>query len=310
MKILVSGGAGFIGSNVADAFIDAGHDVVLVDNLATGSMANVNPAARFYDADIRDHDRMAEIMLAERPDVVDHHAAQVNIRVSVERPVFDTSVNVLGTVSVLEAASLAGVRRFIFISSGGAVYGEPLVIPTTEDTPALPISAYGAAKLSGEHYCHVYHAVRGLPYVVLRYANVYGPRQSPEGEAGVTAIFARVMLQGQKCTIFGDGTKTRDYVHVHDIARSNLLALDRGDLGVFNIATGRQISDRQVFDSLAAAAGYTEPPEYGPFRAGEVTRSALDCARAREVLGWEPTINFEEGVASVVEYHRADLGLA
>jgi UDP-glucose 4-epimerase len=310
MKILVTGGAGFIGSNVADALIAAGHDVAIVDNLATGSLANVNSSARFYEADIIDHQRLEEILDAERPDVVSHHAAQVNIRVSVARPLFDTSVNVLGTVSVLEASALAGVKRFIFVSSGGAVYGEPLVIPTTEDTPASPISAYGAAKLSGEHYCNVYRAVRGLPFVILRYANVYGPRQSPEGEAGVTSIFARLMLQRKPCTIFGDGSKTRDYVHVHDIAQANLLALDKGEFGVFNIATGRQVSDQQVFDSLAAAAGYTEPANYAPFRAGEVSRSALDCTRAREVLGWAPTINFDEGVASVVDYHRADLGLA
>ena len=309
MKILVTGGAGFIGSNVADAFIAAGHDVAIVDNLATGSLANVNSAARFYEADITDHDRLVEIFDAERPDVVNHHAAQVNIRVSVARPLFDTSVNVLGTVSVLDASALAGVKRFVFVSSGGAVYGEPLVIPTTEDTLASPISAYGAAKLSGEHYCNVYRAVRGLPFVILRYANVYGPRQSPEGEAGVTSIFARLMLQGKPCTIFGDGSKTRDYVHVHDIAQANLLALEKGEFGVFNIATGRQVSDQQVFDSLAAAAGYTDPVNYAPFRAGEVSRSALDCTRAGEVLGWAPTINFEEGVASVVEYHRADLGL-
>ncbi len=310
MKILVTGGAGFIGSNVADAFLAAGHDVAIVDNLATGTRANLNSAARFYEADITDHSRMAEIFDAERPDVVNHHAAQVNIRVSVARPLYDTSVNVLGTVSVLEASALASVKRFIFVSSGGAVYGEPLVIPTTEDIPASPISAYGAAKLSGEHYCNVYHAVRGLPFVILRYANVYGPRQSPEGEAGVTSIFARLMLQGKPCTIFGDGSKTRDYVHVHDIARANLLALEHGDLGVFNIATGRQVSDQQVFDALAAAAGYSETATYAPFRAGEVSRSALDCTRAREVLGWAPTINFEEGVASVVDFHRADLGLA
>jgi UDP-glucose 4-epimerase len=201
------------------------------------------------------------------------------------------------------------VAKVIFISSGGAVYGDSPVVPAVENVPPRPISHYGAAKLSGEHYCQVYHVTAGLPYTILRYSNVYGPRQNPEGEAGVTAVFARLMLQGRQPKIFGDGSKTRDYVHVMDVARANVLALDHGEMGVFNIGTGRRTTDQEVYDAVAAAAGYAGEPEYTDFRPGEVMHSALDCARAREALGWEPTIAFAEGVASVVEFNRAELGL-
>lgn len=304
MRILVTGGAGFIGSHVVDAYVAAGHEVAVVDNLTTGLRENVNPAARFYEADVTDLERMTEIALAERPDVVNHHAAQVNIRLSVANPVWDTQVNVVGTVTVLEAAARAGARKFIFISSGGAVYGDAPVLPTPEDVAPRPISHYGVAKLAGEHYCHVYYVTTGLDYTILRYSNVYGPRQNPDGEAGVTTIFAYKLLRGEQPTIFGDGSKTRDYVHVSDVAAANLLALDRGSLGVFNIGTGRRISDQEVFEAIARVVGYRGRPAYEDFRPGEVMHSCLDWARAREVLGWRPTITFEEGVASVVEHNR------
>lgn len=306
MRILVTGGAGFIGSHVVDAYVAAGHEVIVVDNLSTGLRENLNPAARFYEADVTDLDRMVEIAQAEKPEVVNHHAAQVNIRLSVANPVWDTQVNVVGTVSVLEAAARAGARKFIFISSGGAVYGEAPVLPTPEDVSPRPISHYGAAKLAGEHYCHVYHVTTGLQYTILRYSNVYGPRQNPDGEAGVTAIFAYKLLRGEQPVIFGDGSKTRDYVHVSDVAAANLLALERGDLGVFNIGTGRRITDQQVFEAIARVVGYQGSPTYEDFRPGEVMHSCLDCTRACEVLGWRPVISFEEGVASVVEYNRSN----
>ncbi|MCX7599239.1 MAG: NAD-dependent epimerase/dehydratase family protein [Armatimonadetes bacterium] len=304
MRILVTGGAGFIGSHVVDAYLAAGHDVAVVDNLSTGLRENLNPAARFYEADVTDVDRMKEIVLAEKPDVVNHHAAQVNIRVSVANPVFDTHVNVVGTVAVLEAAARAGTKKFIFISSGGAVYGEAPVLPTPEDVPASPISHYGAAKLAGERYCHVYYVTTGMPYTILRYSNVYGPRQNPDGEAGVTAIFANKLLKGEQPVIFGDGSKTRDYVHVSDVAAANLIALERGDLGVFNIGTGRRITDQQVFEAIARVVGYQGSPIYDDFRPGEVMHSCLDWTRAQKILGWRPAVEFEEGVASVVEYNR------
>ena len=309
MRILVTGGAGFIGSHVVDKYIEAGHDVAVVDNLSTGLRENLNPAARFYEADIRDQQAMAEIFEKERPEVVNHHAAQVNVRASLDEPMTDAEINILGTVNLLDLAAKSGVRRFIFISSGGAVYGDAEQIPTPEDYPARPISHYGAAKLAGEHYCHVYYAIYSMPYVILRYANVYGPRQNPKGEAGVTAIFAQLMLRGEQPRIFGDGTKTRDYVHVADVARANLLALEYGGVGIFNIGTGRQITDREVFDAVAAAAGYQGEPEYTPFRPGEVMHSAVDPSRAEKELGWRPTIVFEEGVRSVVEYQARRLGV-
>jgi len=310
LKILVTGAAGFIGSHVVDAYIAEGHEVVAIDNFATGKRENLNPAARFYEVDVCEFDRLCEILQTERPEVVNHHAAQVNIRISVQRPVYDAQVNVVGTVSVLEACVRSGVRKLIYISSGGAIYGDAQRIPTPEDEPPRPISHYGAAKLAGEHYCRVYHATHGLTYTVLRYANVYGPRQDPKGEAGVTAIFARQMLQSEQPKIFGDGSKTRDYVHVSDVVRANLLALERGDMEILNIGTGRQITDQQVFDAVAASVGYKGQPEYTDFRPGEVMHSALDCTKALQVLGWRAQVRFEDGVKSVVEYHRNKLGLA
>lgn len=307
MRILVTGAAGFIGSHVVDAYVAAGHDVVAVDNLVTGLRENVNPEARFYEADIRGLDTLTEVFTREQPEIVNHHAAQVNIRVSVERPVYDAEVNVAGTVSVLEAAARCGARKVIFISSGGAVYGNADTRPTPEDAFPRPISQYGAAKLAGEAYCHVYHVTRGLTFTILRYANVYGPRQNPGGEAGVTAIFARMMLEGRQPTIFGDGTKTRDYVHVADVAAVNVAVLEAGDLGVFNVGTGVGMSDRQVFDAVARAAGYEGEPRLSDFRPGEVMHSTLDCSRAREVLGWHPAVAMAEGVRGVVEYQRQQM---
>jgi UDP-glucose 4-epimerase len=307
VKILVTGAAGFIGSHVVDAYVAAGHEVVGIDNFATGSPGNLNPKASFYELDICDFDELAAIMAKEKPEIVNHHAAQVNIRLSTARPVYDAQVNVVGTVSVLEAAAKCGVRKIIFISSGGAVYGTATTVPTPETSPTCPISHYGAAKLAGEAYCRVYHSVHGMNYTILRYANVYGPRQNPEGEAGVTAIFARLMLQGKQPVIFGDGTKTRDYVSVKDVAAANLLVLERGDGEVFNIGTGRQVSDRQVFDVVASIAGYNGEPQFADFRPGEVIRSALDCTKARERLGWVATMDFESEVAEVVEYQRQQL---
>jgi len=309
VKILVTGGAGFIGSHVVDNYIDAGHEVVVVDNLSTGSRENINPAAKLYEVDVRDRAAIWEVIESERPEVVNHHAAQVNVRASLDDPASDAEINVLGTLNLLDAAAKNAVKRFIFISSGGAVYGDAEKIPTPEDYPPKPVSHYGAAKLAGEHYCHVYYAVYSLPYVVLRYANVYGPRQDPKGEAGVTAIFAQLMLQEQRPKIFGDGTKTRDYVHVSDVARANLLVLKYQGVGVFNIGTGRQITDREVFDAIAVAVGYKGEPEYTPFRPGEVRHSAVDPSLAARELGWRAEIKFEEGVRSVVEYQARKLGI-
>src|SRR5215212_1162880 len=225
-KILITGGAGFIGSHVADGYLAEGHDVVVVDDLSTGHRANLPERARLCEADLTDGAELARILETERPDVVNHHAAQRSVRVSVEDPAEDARINVIGSLRLLELSRRYGVKKVIFISTGGAIYGEDTPIPTPEDAPAWPVSPYGIAKLSVEHYLYYYGVQFGLSSVILRYANVYGPRQDPHGEAGVVAIFVERLLAGQECTIFGDGGQTRDYVYVGDLVRANIAALD------------------------------------------------------------------------------------
>jgi len=251
MKIIVTGGAGFIGSHVTDRYIAAGHQVVVVDNLTTGKMANLNPKVRFYQSDIRDPG-MEEIFGNEKPDVVNHHAAQIDVRKSVQDPVFDAGVNILGMLNLLEKAIRHGVKRFIFASSGGAMYGDQPenAAPADEETPLRPISPYGVAKATGELYLHYYKIVHGLDYVALRYGNVYGPRQDPFGEAGVVAIFTEKLLADGQPVINGDGLQTRDYVYVEDVAAANLLALHPGASGSFNIGTGLEKNVNELFRGL------------------------------------------------------------
>ncbi|MDI9583738.1 MAG: NAD-dependent epimerase/dehydratase family protein [Acidobacteriota bacterium] len=309
MKILVTGGAGFIGSNVVDRYIAEGHEVVIVDNLSTGRRENINPAAAFYHVDITDRKSLVGVLERERPQVVNHHAAQMDVRKSVEDPGFDAGINIIGSLNLIEAAVRNGVEKMIYISSGGAIYGDPEEIPATEECPVHPISHYGVSKYTVEKYLWLYNHNEGLRYTTLRYANVYGPRQRPDGEAGVTAIFSGLMLSGRRPTIFGAGDKTRDYVFVEDIVEANVLALDRGDQEAFNIGTGVQTSDQQVYDTVAEATGYPEPPIYGEERKGDVKHSALDWSKAKRVLGWEPRYTFAQGVAKTVEYNRGQLGL-
>ncbi len=304
MKILVTGGAGFIGSNIVDRYLAEGHEVAVVDNLATGRRSNLNPRASFHEVSITDAEALAAVFEAERPEVVNHHAAQMDVRRSVREPQFDAQTNIIGTLNVIEAGRAVGARKFIFSSSGGAIYGQADTIPTPETAPLQPISHYGASKLAGEVYFGLYGRLYGLEYTVLRYANVYGPRQNPHGEAGVNAIFANMMLRGERPTIFGAGDKTRDYVFVGDVVEANLLALERGAGEVLNIGTGVQTADQEVYDAVAAAVGFTEPPIYGDERAGDVRHSCVDPSRAREVLGWAPTVEFREGVRRTVEYQR------
>ncbi len=304
MRILVTGGAGFIGSNIVDRYLAEGHDVAVVDNLATGRRSNLNPRARFHEVSITDTEALSAVFEAERPEVVNHHAAQMDVRRSVREPQFDAQTNVIGTLNVIEAGRAVGARKFIFSSSGGAIYGQADVIPTPESAPLQPISHYGASKLAGEVYFGLYGRLYGLETTVLRYANVYGPRQNPHGEAGVNAIFANMMLRGERPTIFGAGDKTRDYVFVGDVVEANLLALERGAGEVLNIGTGVQTTDQEVYDAVAAAVGFTEPPVYGEERPGDVRHSCVDPSRARAVLGWAPTIEFREGVRRTVQYQR------
>jgi UDP-glucose 4-epimerase len=306
VKILVTGGAGFIGSHVVDAYLAAGHEVAVVDNLSRGREGNLSKKARLYRADIRDRAALEEIFEKEKPQALNHQAAQIDVRHAVREPVFDAETNILASIHLLELAVKHKLRRVVYASTGGAAYGEPKVLPANEDTPILPITPYGITKHTVEHYLYLYRVLYGLPYVVLRYGNVYGPRQSSKGEAGVVAIFTEQMLAGEKPTIFGDGLKTRDYVEVSDVARANLLALERGDGEIFNIATGIATTDFEVFSAVREALGIPPfEPNYAPKRPGEVDHIVLDVSKARNGLGWRPEVKFREGVGKTVAWFRA-----
>lgn len=304
MKILVTGGAGFIGSHLVDALIERGDEVVVVDNLSTGCRENVNPQTELYELSVGDLG-LADIFERERPDIVSHHAAQIDLRRSVAEPLFDAQENILGSLNVIVNAVRYGVRNFIYASSGGAIYGEPQYLPVDENHPINPTSQYGVSKHTVEHYLHSYAIQYGLNYVVLRYPNVYGPRQNPLGEAGVVAIFARQMLGGERPTIFGSGDKTRDYTHVSDVVSANLLAMEQGKNAICNIGTGVETSDQDIFDALAAALGYDSPPLYTSVRPGEIQRICLDWSKAERELGWRPQLLLKEGIANTVAYFKA-----
>jgi UDP-glucose 4-epimerase len=304
MKVIVTGGAGFIGSHVVDLFIQNGYEVVIVDDLSTGRASNLNPAAKFYQLDIR-NPKLAEVFEAERPDYVSHHAAQMDVRRSVAEPLFDADVNILGSINLIECARRYQVKRFVYISTGGAVYGEPEYLPCDEAHPINPICQYGASKHTVEHYLFMYQVNYGLNYTVLRYPNVYGPRQDPRGEAGVVAIFTGQMLTDKPVVINGDGEQLRDFVYVGDCARANLLAVTRGNgSGVYNLGSGRGTSVNEIFSALQKVTGYTRPPVHGPAKLGETRRIYLEASKARAHLGWLPTIGLEDGLGQTVAYFR------
>jgi UDP-glucose 4-epimerase len=303
-KVLVTGGAGFIGSHVVDLFVSKGYEVVIVDDLSTGRVSNLNPAAKFYKIDIRDP-KLQDIFDAERPDYISHHAAQMDVRRSVAQPLFDADVNILGSINVIECAKEFGIKHFVYISSGGAAYGEPERVPCVETDPINPICQYGASKHTVEHYLYMYHVNYGMNYTVLRYPNVFGPRQDPRGEAGVVAIFTGKMLLGEPVLINGDGEQTRDYVFVGDCARANYLAvtIDHAP-GIYNIGWGLPTSVNQIFTGLAAITEYNQPAQHGPAKLGETRHIYLDASKARKDLGWAPTSTLEEGLRETVEYFR------
>jgi len=306
MKILITGGAGFIGSNIADAYIADGHEVAVLDSLFTGFHENINPNAKFYEGDIRDADFVARSLDDFRPEVVSHHAAQLDVRKAVSDPGFDANVNIQGGLNVLLKSAEAGVERFIFSSTGGAVYGEPQYLPVDEDHPIAPESPYGLTKFTFEHYLRIWSKLYPMVPVALRYANIYGPRQTPHGEAGVVAIFAGLLMEGKACTIFGDGSTTRDYVHVSDVVAASRAVLTKGDKQIINIGTGVETSTREVFDAVRAAVGSgPEEPTLKPDRPGEVRNICLDNSRAKEVLGWAPVMEFREGVRQTVEWQKS-----
>ncbi len=303
MKIAVTGGAGFIASQIAEACLAAGHEVIILDDLSSGRRANLPQGAKFFCVDIRAPE-VAEIFRSERPQVLSHHAAQMDIRRSVADPRFDADVNVLGTLNLLEAARETGVKRVVFASSGGAVYGEPSLVPIPESHPLEPLSPYGITKATGERYLSFYHAVHGISYVALRYSNVFGPRQDPHGEAGVVAIFIERMLDGQIPTIYGDGAQTRDYVFVGDVVRANLAALESDFVGSVNIGTGIETDVNTLFSQLRKLMGFGHAAVHAPARAGELLRSVITIERARDALGWRPEVTLEQGLRSTIEFFR------
>lgn len=303
MRLLITGGAGFIGSHLVDAAISAGHDVLVLDDLSTGRRENLNPKATFVHADIRSPEA-ADALKSFRTEVLCHHAAQMDVRRSVSDPRFDADVNLLGLINLLEAARTSGVKRVTFASSGGAAYGDQLRYPADESHPTAPASQYGVAKVASELYLQCYRQLYALPYVALRYANVYGPRQSPHGEAGVVAIFASRLLAGKPCTINGDGGQTRDFVFVGDVVKANLRALGTPFIGPVNIGTGVETDLNQLYAELARAAGSEARAAHGPAKLGEQRRSSIDPRLAADVLGWRPEVSLPDGITQTVNWFR------
>lgn len=301
MKILVTGGAGFIGSHIADAFIAHGHQVTIIDNLVTGRRENVNARAAFHQIDIGDAG-VAEIFERGQFDAVCHHAAQMDVRRSVVDPRYDAEVNILGTLNLLQQCQNTGVKKFLFASTGGAIYGEQVRFPADEEHPTWPASPYGISKLACEKYIRFFAQTYGLRYVFLRYANVYGPRQNPHGEAGVVAIFSMRLLKGEQAVINGDGKQTRDYVFVGDVVRANLLALNYPENDYFNIGTGIETDVNTIYQRLNEAAGAGMSERHGPAKDGEQLRSVLANDKARRLLDWQPKVSLADGLKETVEW--------
>ncbi len=303
MKILVTGGAGFIGSHLTDSFIAEGHDVVIVDNLLTGRLENLNPKAKFYLMDIR-AESLEKVFELEKFDVVCHHAAQMDVRKSVADPMFDADINVKGTLNILQNCVAHKVGKVLFASTGGAIYGEQDEFPCDETHATRPVSPYGITKLCVEKYLYYFSNEFGLKYVILRYANVYGPRQNPHGEAGVVAIFSTKLLAGETPVINGDGKQTRDYVFVKDVARANVSALNYPENDIFNVGTSIETDVNGIFRGLSEAAGVSVEEFHGPAKGGEQRRSVISYARAREKMDWEPHTRLEDGLRETIEFFK------
>jgi len=303
MKICVTGGAGFIASHVAGAYLEAGHEVVVLDDLSSGKRGQVPAGAKFYQADVQDP-AVARIFADEKPELLNHHAAQMDVRRSVADPAFDARVNILGLINLLEAARACGTRRVLFASSGGAAYGEQDVFPAPETHKLEPVSPYGVSKRASELYLSCYRAMYDLEYVAMRYANVYGPRQDPHGEAGVVAIFSQKLLAGETPTINGDGKQTRDYVFVGDLVRANLRLATHAFSGALNFGTGVETDVNTLFRMLRELSGASVPERHGAAKPGEQKRSVISPALAAELIDWRPEVSLREGLARTVEYFR------
>jgi UDP-glucose 4-epimerase len=311
VRILVTGGAGFIGSHVVDAYVAAGHQVAVLDNFSTGNEANLNEAAETHRLDLRDQAGVEKLIASFKPDIVNHHAAQSEVPRSVADPGYDAQINIVGGLNVLKASIDHSVKKVIFISTGGALYGEPDVVPAGEDHPVRPLSPYGTSKYSFEQYLGMFKRTFGLEFTVLRYANIYGPRQDFFAEEGrVVAIFASRMLAGKPVTIDGDGEQSRDMLHVGDAATANLAALEHGAGEIFHISSGIAVTINDLFRKLGLLTGYTAAPNHGPSRKGDVYRIALDNTRAGRGLGWEPRVDLEEGLSLTVDYFREQVSRA
>ncbi len=303
----MTGGAGFIGSNVADGLIAEGYEVAIVDDLSNGREENIPEKAKFYKTDVRDK-ALEDVFKTEKPDMVIHNAAQLSVRVSVEEPLLDADINIIGGLNLIDVCKKHNVKKIVFASSGGTVYGEQKVFPADESHPLGPISPYGVAKLATEHYLHYYLKIYSLDYIALRYANIYGPRQDPYGEAGVVAIFSNMMLAGEAPLINGDGLQTRDYTYVGDVVRVNIAAIKSDFVGPVNIGTGIETDVMALFNILKDASGRDIEEKHGPAKTGEQMRSVLDNSLARKVLGWKPEVSIEEGLKLTYEWFKENKG--
>ena len=300
---LVTGGAGFIGSHLVDRLLKEGHKVAVIANLSTGKLKNLNSGATFYHVDIT-HPSVQDIFQREQPDVVFHLAAQISVSESTKAPVHDGEINVIGTLRLLEAVRRSGIEKFIYSSTGGALYGDPTVNPCAEQTPIIPLSPYGLSKYLAEQYVELYHRLHHLNYSILRYGNVYGPRQDPHGEAGVVAIFSRAMLEGKQPKIFGEGDQERDFVYVDDVVDANMCVMTKGDCAAYNIGTGQGTNVNYIYESLRHITKYKWDAEHRTARPGEVYKMRLECKKAYDELGWAPQVSLEEGLERTAEFFR------
>jgi len=304
MKILVTGGAGFIGSHIVDAYIRMGHQVYIIDSLVTGKRENINQSGKFYEFDIRQK-LASELIMDEKFDVINHHAAQMDVRKSVENPGYDADVNILGLINLMQSAVKAKTRKVIFSSSGGTIYGECGDKAPDEKSPASPVSPYGISKLSSELYLKFYAGTYNVKYTILRYGNVYGPRQDPYGEAGVVAIFFNRLLNGENVAIYGDGTQMRDYVYVEDVVEVNKTALNTGDNEIINIGNSAAVSVNELFAAMKKAGSFAAACEYKSARTGELYRNYLNIEKASRILGWKPSYDLQKGLTKTLDYFKA-----